>query len=257
MASSWRQTLLFARQALIDPHRGSNLGIAWMYLQPLVMILIYTLVFSRFMSARLPGIDSPYAYSLYLVPGLLLWTVFANVVNGMAGVYQGKAHIIRKIPVDMRLMPLYLPLVEIVNFAVAMAFFVIFCAAIGHPPTLAWLLLVPVCLGTALMAYAIGLFLAVLSPFLPDLRPMTAIAVQLGFWLTPILYVPDLLPPWAAALLDYHPVYWIIQQGQAIVLYGRIGNGTLWAVQTAFSVVLCGLGWVAVRAAEREVRDLL
>lgn len=257
MVSPWRQMLLLARQSLLDPHRGSSLGVAWLYLQPLVMILIYTLVFSRFMGARLKGIDSPYAYSLYLVPGLLLWTVFANIVNGMSGVYSSKAHIIRKIPVDLRIMPLYIPLVEIVNFGVAMLFFALFCAAVGHSPGMSWLLLVPVCLSMALMAYAVGLFIAVFSLFLPDLRPMTAIVVQLAFWLTPILYVPELLPPWARSLLDYHPLHWIIQQAQAIVLYGTIGNGRLWTAQIVLSVAVFAFALFTVRTMEKEVRDLL
>ena len=257
MNSPWLQTLLFTRQSLLDPHRGSSLGLAWLYLQPLVMILVYTLVFSRFMGARLAGIDSPYAYSLYLVPGLLLWTVFTNIVNGMAGVYQSRAHIIRKIPVNLRIMPLYIPLVETVNFGVAIAFFMVFCVAIGHPPTLAWLLLIPVCFSMVLMAYALGLMIATFSLFLPDLRPFTAIALQLAFWMTPILYVPNILPPWATALLEYHPLYWIIQQAQSIVLYSRVGDGAHWLMQIAFSLVLIAVAIQTTRGLEKEVRDLL
>ena len=255
--SPWRQALHFARQALLDPHRGSVLGIAWLYLQPLVLILIYTLIFSRFMGARLSGVTTPYAYSLYLVPGLLLWTAFANTLGGMVGVYQSKAHIIRKIPVDLVVMPLYIPLIEAINFLLAMFIFSLFCIAIGHTPGLVWLLLIPVCFSTILLAYAVGLALAVLSPFLPDLRPMTGIVLQLLFWLTPIVYVADILPPWAAALLDYHPIYWGINQAQDIVLHGRVASQTHWIAQALLGVGLLFLAARAVKSLEKEMRDLL
>lgn len=252
-----RQTLLFTRQTLLDPHRGSVLGIAWLYLQPLVLILIYTLVFSRFMGARLSGVNTPYAYSLYLVPGVLLWTAFANTLNGMAGVYQAKAHIIRKISVNLVVMPLYIPFTEVINFTVAMAIFGLFCVAIGHPPNGFWLLLIPICMSTILLAFALGLILAVLSPFLPDLRPLTGILVQLMFWLTPIVYVADILPSWAASLLAYHPVYWGIRQAQSIVLYGDLASLSEWAMQVVLGGVFLYLAGLTVKSLEKEMRDLL
>lgn len=253
----WRQPLLFTRQALIDPYRGNAFGVAWLYVQPLVMILIYTLVFSRFMGSRLSGVSSVYAYSLYLVPGLLLWTAFTNTVNGMAGIYQSKAYIIRKIPVNLLVMPLYVPLVEAVNFAVAAVIFALFCCLVGHTPGVAWLLLVPICFSILVLAYALGLILAGLSPFLPDLRPLTSIVLQLAFWLTPIVYVPDILPPWAAALLRFHPLYWGIRQAQNIVLYGKAADLNQWIALTAIGCVLLGLAARGVRSLEKDIRDLL
>lgn len=253
----WRQTLLFTRQTLLDPHRGSVLGLSWLYLQPLVLILIYTLVFSRFMGSRLSGVNTPYAYSLYLVPGLLLWTAFANTLNGMVGVYQSKAHIIRKISVNLVVMPVYIAMTEMVNFMVAMLLFALFCLAIGHTPGFMWLLLIPVGLSTILLAYAGGLILAMLSPFLPDLRPLTGIVLQLLFWLTPIIYVPDILPVWAASLLTYHPVYWGIHQAQSIVLYDTLASSGLWLMQAGLGILLMYLAMRTVRLLEKEMRDLL
>lgn len=255
--SDWRQTLLFARQTLLDPHRGSVLGVGWLYFQPLVLILIYTLVFSKFMGARLPGASTPYAYSLYLVPGLMLWTAFANTLNAMVGVYQAKAHIIRKIPVNLTVMPAYIALTETINFCVAMLIFGLFCVAIGQSPGWVWLLLVPIALSTIGLAYALGLMLAALSPFLPDLRPMSVIALQLLFWLTPIVYVADILPVWVINLLDWHPIYWGIQQAQGIVLYGALPKPGLWVAQVLLVLVLLVLATRTVKSLEKEIRDLL
>lgn len=256
-SSDWRQTLLFARQTLLDPHRGSVLGVGWLYFQPLVLILIYTLVFSKFMGARLPGVTTPYAYSLYLVPGLMLWTAFANTLSAMVGVYQAKAHIIRKIPVNLTIMPAYIALTETINFCVAMVIFSLFCVAIEQPPGLVWLLLIPICVSTVGLAYALGLMLAALSPFLPDLRPMSVVILQILFWLTPVIYVADILPLWAIKMLDWHPIYWSIRQAQDIVLYGSMSSPRLWAVQVLLVLGLLILATRTVKSLEKEIRDLL
>ena len=256
-STRWRQPLLFTRQALIDPYRGNALGVTWLYLQPLVMILIYTLVFSRFMGARLSGVTSTYAYSLYLVPGLLLWTAFANTVNGMVGIYQSKAYVIRKLPVNLLVMPLYVPLVEATNLIVAVIIFGVFCHFVGHTPGAAWLLMVPIGAGILLLGYALGLILAGLSPFLPDLRPMTGIVLQLAFWLTPIVYVPDILPGWAAALLRFHPLYWGIHQAQTVVLYGSAANPGQLIALVAIGGGLLVLAAYGVKSLEKDIRDLL
>jgi len=255
--ASWRQILLFTRQALLDPHRGSALGFVWLLLLPLIQILIYTLVFSRFMGARLGGMDSPFAYSLYLVPGLLLWSAFANTVNGMTMVYATRATIIRKIPVDLVRMPAYLPLVELCLWALAMALFAMFCVAVGHTVTLSWLLLPLLCASTLLLAYGIGLVLAALAQFAPDVRQVTSVVLQLLFWMTPVVYLVEILPPWLAGVMRLHPVYWSIAPAQQIVLHGSLPGLQPLLGQLALGLALLAAGVWLVRRLEKDIRDLL
>ena len=255
--ASWRQVLLFARQSLLDPYQGSVLGAGWLVLLPLIQILIYTLIFSRFMGARIGTVATPFAYSLYLVPGLLLWVAFANTVNNMASVYSARAHIIRKVPVSLVGMPAYLPLVELCLWGLAMALFAVFCVVIGHGLSPAWLLLPLICISTLALAYGIGLLLAALSLFAPDLRQLASVVIQLAFWLTPIVYVVDILPAWFAAALRFHPVYWGISQAQQIVLHGRIDRWDYLALQLALSAAVLMLARWLVRHLEKDIRDLL
>ena len=61
-------------------YQNSLLGVLWTVLNPLAMILIYTLIFSRVMQARMPGIESPFAYSIFLMSGLLPWGLFSEIL---------------------------------------------------------------------------------------------------------------------------------------------------------------------------------
>ncbi|PWF66428.1 ABC transporter, partial [Vibrio sp. T9] len=80
----WRYRHFIAssiRNDLRSRFARSKLGAIWMILQPLAQVAIYSLVLSRIMSAKLPGIDNPYAYSLYLLSGMLAWSLFSEIVS--------------------------------------------------------------------------------------------------------------------------------------------------------------------------------
>lgn len=78
-------------------YRNSLLGAAWTVLNPLAMIVVYTVIFSQVMRARLPGVDSGFAYSIYLCAGVLTWGLFAEIVSRAQNVFLKNANLIKKI----------------------------------------------------------------------------------------------------------------------------------------------------------------
>src|SRR3954465_3317713 len=78
-------------------YRNSMLGAAWTVLNPLAMIVVYTVIFSQVMRARLPGMDSKFAYSIYLCAGVLTWALFAEIVGRAQNVFLENANLIKKI----------------------------------------------------------------------------------------------------------------------------------------------------------------
>src|SRR6185437_7545923 len=75
----------------------SKLGATWMILQPLAQVAIYSLVLSRIMTAKLPGIDSPYAYSIYLLAGMAGWSLFNEIVTRSLTVFVENGNMLKKI----------------------------------------------------------------------------------------------------------------------------------------------------------------
>jgi hypothetical protein len=78
-------------------YRNSLLGAAWTVLNPLAMIVVYTIIFSQVMKARLPGADNGFAYSIYLCAGVLTWGLFAEIVSRVQNVFLEHANLIKKI----------------------------------------------------------------------------------------------------------------------------------------------------------------
>ncbi|MPW17647.1 ABC transporter permease [Paraburkholderia sp. CNPSo 3157] len=248
---------LLARQDLVDRHRENALGAAWLLLQPLAFIALFSTVFSHFMRSRLGTYADPYLYTVYLISGLLMWNLFSNIVSRLAAVYSGKAHLIRKISVNLWIMPLHIVVSEWVVYVIAMSFFAVFLLVIGHPIGPQWCLLPAVALLLSALAYGLGVMLGTIDVFVPDVKNVLNIVLQFGFWLTPVVYLADILPLWAEHLMHFNPVFWAVDATHGIVVWHR------WPPLEEFAAlaVTCVVSLVASRALlarlQAEVRDLL
>jgi lipopolysaccharide transport system permease protein len=249
--------LLFSRQELVDRHRENALGALWLLVQPLAFIVLFSTVFSHFMRARLGSDADPNAYTVYLIGGVLTWNLFANAITRLASVYSGKAYLIRKVELDLWLMPLHVLVTEGVVYVISMAFFTVFLLWIGHMPTLSWLALPVVMLVLATVTYAIGITLGTLDVFLPDIKNALGILLQFGFWLTPVVYLPEILPPWAQNVLVFNPLYVVVDAVHQIIVFDRMPAWPPLAALLAGAVLLLLLSHWLLRRLESEIRDLL
>lgn len=102
---------------------GSALGASWAIVNPLAQILIYTLVFSRVMHARLPNVQDPLAYSLFLCAGLLTWSYFVEVLLRNQMVFLEQANMLKKVSFPRITLPSYVFLSASVNFAIVWGLF--------------------------------------------------------------------------------------------------------------------------------------
>jgi len=252
--------LAFTRQDLIDRYSGSVLGGFWLLLMPLVNILIFTIVFSKIMGARLVMAGMPegdYNYSLYLVSGLLAWHCFANTVTRITNVYQDKAGIIGKVSVSLTVLPIYLLLSESVIYLLSMLFFGVFIFWIDHPLGISLLALPVVFVLQSLIAYSLGLLFATLAVFIRDVRELVGIVFNVWFWLTPIVYVANILPDDWARLLSYNPVTFFVDAYRDIILLNQWPNGQFlfWAFMMGCALFI--LARYVHKRLQQDIRDFI
>ena len=237
------------------------MGSLWTLLLPLANILIFTLVFSRIMGARLGAMGmeylGPYSYSVYLIPALLAWNAFASTVIRITGVFQAKAGLITKVKVSLSSLPLYILVSEAVIYLISMAFFVIFLLLIGFKWTLHWAWLPAIFATQLLLAYGLGLLCAVFSVFFRDIKTAIPVVMQLWFWLTPIVYVISILPPQWAPVFRFNPMYHLVNAYRAALVQGHAPDWqALSAVIAAAVALLAAALWLA-RHLEKDIRDFL
>lgn len=204
----------------------SLLGSAWALLQPAATILIYTVVFAQVMRARLPGLDSGFAYSIYLCAGLLPWTYFSEVVSRSLTVFIDHAGLLKKSSFPRATLPIIVLLSSTLHFAIIFSLFLLVLAPAGHFPGWPVLALLPLLALQQAFAVGLGTLLGVLNVFFRDVGQAAGVVLQFWFWLTPIVYVPSILPDWARSLLAWNPMTGLVAAYQQILLNGRTPDWT-------------------------------
>jgi homopolymeric O-antigen transport system permease protein len=247
----------FVKRDFTDKFAGSVLGSLWTFILPLVNIAIYTIIFSRFMGARLAGAEGRYAYSIYLVAAIIPWTAFAATISRSATVFLDKKHILTKINLPLASMPLYIALSETVSLLISLGLFYLFLLLIGQQLSVYHLLVPFILLVQQLFAFAIGLILAVLTVFVRDLREMVGVLLQVWFWFTPIVYVKEILPEWVRQVMVFNPAFVIVDSFQTIFLHNRLPSMDHLLALTVVTFLLLSLAYLVFTRLEADVRDFL
>ena len=250
----------FTKRDFTERYSGSILGVGWSFISPLVNIMIYTLIFSQIMNARLPGAtgeEGGYSYSIYLISGLIPWMAFSNTVSRISTIYLDKKHIISKINISLFRLPLFIVLSESITFLITMFSFLGFFIVTGQKLSTAMLILPFVYVVQQILAFALGFLLAQLTVFIRDLKEFTAILMQLWFWFTPIVYVVSIVPSSLSEILVYNPVYQIINIWHQVFVYQTIPDMTGIIVITIAAHALLFVTFLMYRILEKDIRDFL
>jgi len=245
------------RNDLINRFSRSKLGGLWAILNPLSQVLIYALILSNVLAAKLPGVDSQYAYAIYLMAGLLGWTLFNEIVGRCLNIFIEHGNLIKK----MSFPRVTLPAIAVGSCLINNLFLFIsmlgIFALLGHQFNMAMLWLIPLTLVVVVFSLGIGLILGVMNVFLRDIGQVIPIILQMLFWFTPIVYPVTIIPEVYRHWLNLNPMYPIIDAYQQILVYG---NSPQWeGVLTilAAGIILSIVGLFMFRRSSAEMVDAL
>jgi len=198
---------------------GSLFGSIWSILNPMAMIFIYTVIFSKIMRARLAGVDDTMAYGIFLCSGLLTWGFFSELLSRCQTIFIEQANLLKKVRFPRITLPAVLLLSCGLNFVIIFGIFLVFLIVTGRFPGISILGFFPMLLIQQGLAMGIGLFLGTLNVFFRDIGHFIGIVLQFWFWLTPIVYPISILPDRVQNVLKLNPMVQIVTGYQQIVLY--------------------------------------
>lgn len=238
-------------------YRNSLLGAAWNIINPLSMIVVYTVIFSEIMKARLPGVDSTYAFSIYLCAGVLTWGLFSEISNRATGMFVENANLLKKLSFPRLCLPVVVVCNALLNFAIVFSLFLVFLLLAGSMPGMPLIALAPLVLLQVAFAIGLGISLGMLNVFFRDVGQFFGIFLTFWFWLTPIVYPLTILPERLQELMRWNPMYRLIAGYQDVLVYGRWPNWhSLWPV-VVFAFALCTYGLYLFRRRSGEMVDEL
>jgi lipopolysaccharide transport system permease protein len=235
----------------------SKLGGLWMIIHPLSQVLIFALILSNVLSAKLPGINNKYAYALYLMAGTLGWSLFNETVARCLNIFIDNGNLMKKMAFPRICLPMITAGSTVVNnLLLLLAIFAVF-AVLGHIPDVHVLWLPVLIAINLLLSLSIGLVLGVMNVFMRDLGQVVPVILQILFWLTPVVYNVNMFPEHVRHLFNLNPIYPIVQGYQNVLVYGTAPNWLPLGMIVACSCVLMVLALVMFRKASPEMVDVL
>jgi lipopolysaccharide transport system permease protein len=259
LKSLWARSFIFGsvKREFQSKYRNSLLGAAWTLINPLAMIIVYTMIFSQIMHSKLPGIDGSFAYSIYLCAGILTWGLFAEIVSRAQNTFLEHANLLKKLSFPRLCLPVIVVTNAMINFFIVFGLFSIFLLISGNFPGLVYLALFPVLAILIVFAIGLGISLGVLNVFFRDVGQLFGIVIQFWFWLTPIVYPISILPESMRSLMSYNPMANLINAFQDILVTGQWPIWQSLLPVTIIAIALCALGMRLFRKHVGEMVDEL
>lgn len=254
------QRFIWSRAVTDLRHRyaGTGLGIVWNVVHPLALIALYSIIFTSLMHPVPPeGIDSTFAYTLYLCSGFLPWLAFAECVTRGSGAFIENAPYLKKLPVPEQVFVAQTAASATLGLLISFSLLLVISLALGLKPAWTWLLLPLPLVALQLLGFGIGLIIGTLNVFLRDLGQLLTIALQTVMWTVPIVYAADALPAVLKPVLAFHPLYPALHGTRELFLYGRLPTMGMWVAMFGWAVVALGIGGMIFRSLRNEIRDVI
>jgi lipopolysaccharide transport system permease protein len=234
-------------------YKQTLLGATWAILQPLLTMLIFTLLFGKLAGIKSEGLP----YPMFAYGGLLIWTFFANSVTNSGNSLVGSAHLITKIYFPRMIVPAGAVAAGLVDLALAFLIQIGLMIYYGVHATWALLMVPPLIVLTTLLALGVGMWLSALNVKYRDVRYAIPFLIQLWMFASPIIYPVSMLPARWQWVLTLNPLTGIIQNFR-IALFGN--QPFVWkslGISVAITAVVLVYSSYSFRRMERHFADIV
>lgn len=239
-------------------YQNSMLGAVWLVIQPLSMIVVYTVIFSQVMRAKLPSVESGLAYSIYLCSGVITWGLFSEITGRALNTFLEHANLLKKINFPRLCLPTIIVINGLINFSIIFIIFIAFLVITQNFPGIAFIAVFPLLLLQVAFSIGLGITLGVLNVFFRDVGHLFNVVLQFWFWLTPIVYPVSILPDWVRApLFKLNPMAPIVFSYQNIFVYNLWPDWKSLLIPTLVTFLLCLIGFRLFRKRAGEMVDEL
>lgn len=245
------------RNEFISRFSRSRLGGLWMIINPLAQVAIYAVILSGILSAKLPGLDGQYAYAIYLIAGILAWSLFSEILSRCLMVFIDNGNLMKKMQFPRITLPVIAIGSSLLNYLLLLCAILFVYLLLRHPLSFALIWLLPVTLILIAFAVGIGLVLGVLNVFIRDVGQVVPILLQLGFWVTPIVYPLQIIPERLQAIIYYNPMYHLVTAYHQILLFQQPPDLKVLIFLGVTGALFMLLGAFMFRRASAEMVDLL
>jgi len=239
-------------------YKGSVLGLFWSFVNPLLMLGVYTFFFSVIMKVRWG--DEPQRqtdFAILLFVGLIMHGFIAECINRAPGLITGNVNYVKKVVFPIGILPIVACASALFHWLISLCVLALALIVIGGgiPATfpLVFIVMVP------LLLYALGIswVLASMGVYLRDINQVVGVISQILLFISPVFFSISRIPESMRPLFLANPLTSIIEQGRAVMVFGNAPDWLQWATHLFISAVVCLLGFLWFRATKRGFADVL
>jgi lipopolysaccharide transport system permease protein len=242
---------VFVKRGIFTRYRQMALGITWSFLEPLGLLLLMSIVFGYLIRVPTEG----YPFPVFVATALIPWMYFSKSTNAAANSLHEQIAIISKIYFPRLIIPVAAVIREFFDSLVLFVILILLNLGFGFAPTWRVALMPLLLVYITLPALGLGLAVSSISVKYRDFRPLLTIALQAGFYATPIFYPGELVPARILPFYQLNPMYWGVEFSRWIMLGRSVTVTPSLFVSLALSVALIIFGYYAFATNERDVVD--
>lgn len=261
-SSTWKHKELILKMThreIIGRYRGSMIGLAWSFFNPLLMLTVYTFVFSVVFNAKwgTEASDSKGEFAVILFTGMIIFNIFSECVNRAPGLMIANANYVKKIVFPLEVVPwvalgnaIFHALISLVILLLAQLLI------IGHIP---WTIItLPVVL-LPFMASLMGAMwiLAAVGVYIRDLGQLMGVITTVLMFTSPLFFPLSSLPEAMQPYLALNPLAYFIEETRSVVIFGNLPSLRAFALASCFSLLLLGIGYSFFQKTRKGFADVL
>lgn len=262
IASFWRNRQLIlqmSKRETIGRYKGSVLGLTWSFFNPLLMLTVYTFVFSVVFKARwgIGSDESKSDFAIILFVGLIMHGLFAECINRASSLIVSNVNYVKKVVFPLEILPWVVLGSALFNTAISIAILLLAQLLLNqHVPLTAILfplVFAPLIFGTMGLAW----FLAALSVYLRDVSQVTGMFTTVMLFISAIFFPMSALPDRYQFWLHFNPLAVIIEQSRGVLIFGQLPNLFSWTAMMGTGLMLAWAGFAWFQKTRKGFADVL
>jgi lipopolysaccharide transport system permease protein len=249
----------FTRREVVGRYKGTYLGLIWSFINPLMTLAVYTLVFGVILKVNFgAGFGrSVMDFAVNFYCGLIVYNVFATCVGRAPRLVLENPNYVKKVVFPLEVLPVAILASSLVDAAMGLAILVpviiIFSPKLSSTMYLFPLVLLPLCA----LSLGVAWFVASIGVFLRDIGQVVAVFLQLLFFLSPVIYPFSAVPEHLQFLLRLNPLTAILEDARRTLIWGQWPEWGWWAAVTAVSLVVLQLSYMWFMKSKRAFADVV
>ncbi|NBQ68551.1 MAG: ABC transporter permease [Nitrosomonadaceae bacterium] len=255
--------LQMTKREVISRYRGSFLGLLWTFINPILMLSIYTFVFSVVFKVRLdshngPAIhDDEFAFALLLFTGLILFNLFSECLARAPGLILANINYVKKIIFPLEILPLISLCSALFHAGISFLVLFSFLLITSHPIEWTIIFLPVILLPLVLLTLGLSWILASIGVFVRDIGQFIGLVLTMLLFLSPIFYPASALPESIRDYLFLNPLTLIIEQARAVILHGQLPDWSSLILYYLFALLIAWTGLLWFNKTRKGFADVL